>query len=121
MSSLDYNIERLADIRRTRKAYGSNYRHLIGCEACQPPSGRTGPTATDLPARPAERCVAADQAGSRQPARPGRALIRAPRRARRPARHGCDGQREPSRCSASGRRRSGSRGCVTREAAQRRS
>ena len=43
MSSLDYNIERLADIRRTRKAYGSNYRRLIGCEACQPPPGAHWP------------------------------------------------------------------------------
>ena len=43
MSSLDYNIEQLADIRRTRKAYGSNYRHLIGCEACQPPPGAHWP------------------------------------------------------------------------------
>ena len=43
MSSLDYHIERLADIRRMRAAYGADYRQLIGCEVCQAPPGMHWP------------------------------------------------------------------------------
>lgn len=40
VSSLDDLIERLADIRRMRAAYGGDYRRLIsGCEFCQAPPG----------------------------------------------------------------------------------
>ncbi len=43
--SLDCHIERLADIRWMRAAYGSDYsRRLIsGCETCQAPPGAHWP------------------------------------------------------------------------------
>ena len=42
--SLDYHIERLADIRWMRAAYGSDYSRLIsGCETCQAPPGAHWP------------------------------------------------------------------------------
>ena len=53
----------------------------------------------------------------RRPSRPAPALIRSARRSRRLC-CGCDGQRQHARCSASGRRGSGTRCRVTREADQ---
>ena len=48
MSNLDYLIERLADIRWMRAAYGSDYRDLIGdCETCQAPPGSHWPDCDD--------------------------------------------------------------------------
>ena len=43
MSDLDDLIERLADIRRMRAAYGGDYRQLVDCEACQAPPGAHWP------------------------------------------------------------------------------
>ena len=42
-SSLDDLIKRLADIRRMRAAFGSDYHRLIGCETCQAPPGEHWP------------------------------------------------------------------------------
>ena len=43
VSSLDHSIERLADIRRMRSAYGSDYNELIACQSCQAPPGAHWP------------------------------------------------------------------------------
>ena len=53
MSSLDYTIERLADIRWMRAAYGADYRLISGCEACHAPPGAHWPDCNrDDPDRP---------------------------------------------------------------------
>ena len=39
VSSLDHSIERLADIRRMRSAYGDDYNKLLVCDHCQAPLG----------------------------------------------------------------------------------
>ena len=58
MSSLDYLIERLAEIRRMRAAYGGDYHQLIDCESCQAPPGAHWPdcdrTTPDRPISPGD-------------------------------------------------------------------